>query len=313
MKKNIFTKLIKATAMVLTAAIVITGFGVSAPAGVQAATMTFDEWKEHGDVYTGDNVHFNHYKVSTTVGDIYRAYLFDVFNADGAVWKSSKPSVATVKGLKPADRITVIQGKVDPSSTVMVADVTCKKAGTTTISVKVNGKTYKFKLTVKKSDLNYTKKTLRKGESFWLNPKHGQPETYFSYNDKIAKVNASGKIEAVGKGTTKIMCRTNKGKTYYCTLTVKSGKKTKCKHSWAKTNRVQITYKSVFYEGCNQCGECFLNHWESSIHSAALKGNHSGSHWVGGGSSMYGLRFGTNPKNNYQPCDYYCKKCGATK
>ena len=301
MKNNILKRLVKATAMVLTAATVITGISIPAPAEVQAATTSADRKQ-----YTGDNVHFNHYKVSTTVGDIYRAYLFDVFNAEGAVWKSSKPSVATVKGLKPADHYKAIQGKVHTSSVVMVADVTCKKAGTTTISAKVNGKTYKFKLTVKKSDLNYTKKTLRKGESFWLNPKHGQPVSYSTFNDKVAKVNGSGKIEAIGKGTTKIMCRTSKGKTYYCTLTVKSGKKTKCKHSWAKTNRVTTSYKPVATEGCNTCGECFLNHWEFSIHQTALAGVHSGQHTEGhSGPTTNVLRYGT--------ATYYCKKCGCTK
>jgi len=71
------------------------------------------------------------------------------------------------------------------------------------------------------------KLTLNKGKTatlnVTLNPSGAASyaKTWTSSNSKIAKVDASGKVTAVAKGTITVTCKTFNGKTVKCTVTVK--------------------------------------------------------------------------------------------
>lgn len=133
-------------------------------------------------------------------------------------WKSSNTSIATVnsKGV-----------------------VTGKKAGTVTITVTTKDGSFKdtCKVTVSKYvkvkdvNLNASSKKLNAGETYTLkatvSPSNASNKsvTWKSSDTSVAKVNSSGKITAVGKGTATITCTTKDGKIKdKCKVTVKTVK-----------------------------------------------------------------------------------------
>ena len=104
--------------------------------------------------------------------------------------------------------------------------------GTATITVTTyNGKTKTCKVTVKAAPtsvkLNKSSVTLTKGKtaalSASLNPSSAASlkRTWSSSNTKVAKVDAGGKVTAVGKGSATITVKTFNGKTKTCKVTVK--------------------------------------------------------------------------------------------
>ncbi|CAM4015764.1 Ig-like domain-containing protein [Mesobacillus zeae] len=135
----------------------------------------------------------------------------DSTNKD-VTWKSSNKKIATVDS----------KGKV-----------TGKAKGTATITATVQGaKAAKVKVTVtppvaaKSVKLNRTMVTLGKGKTLTLSatvsPSNTTNKTvrWKSSNTKVAKVNSSGKVTAVGAGTAKITAITTNGKTHTATITV---------------------------------------------------------------------------------------------
>ncbi len=110
------------------------------------------------------------------------------------------------------------------------ADVTSKKP-TTSAKTKIS--------------LNKTSKTLYVKQSFNLKPsiKNGKGKTtYKSSNKKVAKVNSSGKVTAVKKGTAKITVTNNKVKAS-CKVTVKNPKLNKKKVT-LKTTKTKFGVKT---------------------------------------------------------------------
>ncbi len=109
--------------------------------------------------------------------------------------------------------------------------ITAKKAGTATITAKSsNGKTATCTVTITQPvtgvKLNKTSTTLEVGKTETLTATVSPSDatnkavTWKSANDKIAKVDANGKVTAVKAGTVTIMVTTNNGKTATCTVTV---------------------------------------------------------------------------------------------
>ena len=117
-------------------------------------------------------------------------------------WSSSNKSVATVSS----------KGKV-----------TTKKAGTATISAKVDGKTLKCKITVKNPiKINVTSKTLYKGNTYTLKiTGTSKKVTWSSSNTSVATVSSTGKVTAKNAGTATISAKVD-GKTLKCKITVKN-------------------------------------------------------------------------------------------
>lgn len=76
--------------------------------------------------------------------------------------------------------------------------------------------------------LNTTDITVRQGQVFWLNatclPENADNKlvTWESRDEKVCKVEADGKVTAVGAGTTSVIAtNTDTGLTAYCVVTVK--------------------------------------------------------------------------------------------
>lgn len=203
-------------------------------------------------------------------------------------WSSTKKSVATVskKGV-----------------------VVTKKAGKATIKAKVGSKTVKCKVTVKKSAKQpwrvVTNKTLHVGESFLLiEGWFTDYESVFSFNDRIATADGSGRVTATGVGTVKIMV--NRGmvgkeyRDYFCTVTVVPGEAKTCKHNWMDArdksgDLLEIkNFREEMYEECLTCGLKTLSSDEMDAHTEETGYTHSGSRTAGGGSGSTYCKFNKN-------------------
>lgn len=112
-------------------------------------------------------------------------------------------------------------------------NVTAKKAGTATITVKTaNGKKTTCKFTVKNPvnaksvKLNAKSRTVKKGKTYQLkaviNPNNTTYKslTWSSSNSKIASVSSKGKVTAKKKGTATITVKTANGKKAVCKIKV---------------------------------------------------------------------------------------------
>ena len=164
-------------------------------------------------------------------------------------WKTSNKKVATVSG----------KGKV-----------TAKKAGTTTITAKVSGKSYKCKVTIKNPSLNKSKATLEKGKTITLKLTGATAKKYISSNKNVATVNNSGKITAKKAGTATITCTDSNKKTYKCKITVteKVVPYVPHKHSYTAsvTKQATCTTNGVKTYTCS-CGDFYTEIINATGHS----------------------------------------------
>ncbi len=128
--------------------------------------------------------------------------------AKSVKWESNKSAVATVKNGK----------------------VTAKKAGTAKITASVGSKSATCTVTVKnapkKVTLNKKKVSLKPKKTFKIKAKVGAKEacnsfTYTSSKKKVAKVDGSGKVTALKKGTATITVKAYNGKKATLKVTVK--------------------------------------------------------------------------------------------
>ena len=234
-------------------------------------------------------------------------FTFKVSGAKGrkVEWFSTKKSVATVskKGV-----------------------VVTKKAGKATIKAKVGSKTVKCKVTVKKNAsqpwLTAKTKTLHVGESFLLiEGWFTDYESVFSFNDRIATADGSGRVTATGVGTVKIMV--NRGmvgkeyRDYFCTVTVVPGAAKTCKHNWmdARDKSGDLLgikeYREEAYNECITCGAKFFDEKDMFKHREETGMTHSGSRTAGGGKTIDAVKF-TNPTHTSY-ANQYCRDCGLTK
>ncbi len=113
-------------------------------------------------------------------------------------WYSSNKKIATVTS----------RGKV-----------TAKKAGTATITAKVNGKKLKCTIKVVNKGLNKNSIKLIKNNSYTLKTYGLSKVKWSSSNKSIASVNSKGKVTGKKKGTAKIYAKSG-NKKYTCTVSV---------------------------------------------------------------------------------------------
>ena len=125
------------------------------------------------------------------------------------------PEGYPIKSLKWASSDTSI-AKVNSKGVV-----TAKKPGKATITATVNGKTLSCTITVKKTAISATSKTVYVDDTYTLEVNGGTGKTTWASSDKsIAKVNSSGKVTGLKPGKATITAKKN-GKTFKCTVTVK--------------------------------------------------------------------------------------------
>lgn len=161
-------------------------------------------------------------------------------------WSSSNKKIATVSS----------KGKV-----------TAKKKGTATITAKVNGKSYKCKVTVKNPYLNATKKSLEIGKTYTLKLTGATAKKYTSSKKSVATVSSKGKITAVKAGTATITVTDSNKKTYKCVITV-TNKVTTHTHSYiAKvTTPATCTMDGKKTYTCS-CGDSYTETIKATGHS----------------------------------------------
>lgn len=146
--------------------------------------------------------------------------------AQAATAKISKKSTSIVVGKTVQLKMKNTKKKVKwSSSNKKVATVSKKglvkgkKVGKATITAKVGKKAYKCKVTVKVG-LNYTKKSLKKGQTFNLKLMGNSKKVKWSTSKKsVAKVTSKGKVKAVGAGKATITAKVG-SKKYKCAITV---------------------------------------------------------------------------------------------
>ena len=164
-------------------------------------------------------------------------------------WSSSNKKIATVSS----------KGKV-----------TAKKKGTATITAKVNGKSYKCKVTVKNPYLNSTKKSLEIGKTLTLKLTGATAKKYTSSNKNVATVSRKGKITAKKTGIATITCTDNNKKTYKCKIAVteKAVPYTPHEHSYTAsvTKQATCTTNGVKTYTCS-CGDFYTEAINATGHS----------------------------------------------
>ena len=164
--------------------------------------------------------------------------------AGKVIWKSSKTSVASVNG----------NGKV-----------TAKRAGTASITAKVNGKVYRCKVTVKNPSLNKTKLSLKEGRSYSLKLNGASVKSFKSSNPRVASVNRSGKVTAKKAGNATIICTAKNRKTYRCRVTVSGSSSSKEKLTESRVYRKIIAQKDTYKEGRRWTNKNYYD-WKGGIY-----------------------------------------------
>ena len=174
---------------------------------------------------------------------------------EAATIKLNKKTATVYVGNSTTLKITGTSEKVTwTSSNSKVATVSTKgkvvgkKAGTATITAKVNKKSYKCKVTVKKPYISASKKTLKVGKTFTLKLTGTKIATVKTSNNNVATINKNGKVTAKKAGTATITLKGKDGKSYKCVVTVK---KASNKTSSSKTTYVCNTNTKKFhYPSC---------------------------------------------------------------
>lgn len=165
----------------------------------------------------------------------------------------------SIKSVKTSDKsIATVSSK---------GKVVAKKAGTATITLTgKDGKKYTCKVTVKKPTLNATQKTLEVGKTYTLKLTGATVKSFKSSKTNIATVNSSGKITAKKAGTATITVTDTNGKTYKCTVTVKTHS-----HTWDSgkvTTKATCGKAGVKTYTCTSCSK-------TKTEKSAATGKHS--------------------------------------
>ncbi len=165
-------------------------------------------------------------KIYGAIGSQAFKYAFDssVVNKYGIAFHTNMyiKKTAKIKGtFQENTKLTYNSSNKNIASVSSAGKVTAVKKGTATITVSQNGKSWSFKVHVKKPKLNASKKTLKKGKTFKLKITGQIGKAKFSSsNKKVASVTKKGKIKAKKKGKATITVQTN-GIKLKCKVTVK--------------------------------------------------------------------------------------------
>ena len=106
-------------------------------------------------------------------------------------------------------------------ATVSNGKIVAKKAGTVHITAKIGNKSYVCKVTVKNLSLTNTKLDLNEGDTKTINLTGAYQKVTWSTSNKNVATVTNGKVVAKKAGTAVIKA-THNGKTYSCSVTVKS-------------------------------------------------------------------------------------------
>lgn len=179
--------------------------------------------QESAEVKVGETIKMSAEAVTAAATDTSVATATDLDMPDEVVveWASSNEKAAAVSA-KTGNEITVTamgEGTADITATIKSKQGTAKTA-TCKVTVKPAEQPEQPAVTVK---LNKTSMTLEEGQSEALTvtePKNAKV-TWASSNEKIAKVDQSGKVTAVAEGTAKITATPEKGTAGECAVTVR--------------------------------------------------------------------------------------------
>lgn len=142
-------------------------------------------------------------------------------------WKSNNKKVATVSS----------KGKV-----------TAKKAGTATITARVQKKNYKCKITVKEPGLNKTFVQVKRGKSAKLKLLGAKAVEWKSSDEFRVKVDSNGKVTACGMGVVYITATSEEGKTYSCCVQIPYEQHT------CKFKKATVRERCGSFKVCSLCG-----------------------------------------------------------
>lgn len=175
--------------------------------------------------------------------------------------------------------------------TVKKGKIVASKKGTATISVRYKNKTCRFKITVKNSTLNISKKSLslQKGKTYTFKAYANKTQLkatsvkWTTSNKKIVSVNKNGTIKTLKNGKAVITAKTSFG-TAKCTVTVSS--KPAHQHTWVdhtatKTVTEYIHHDAVYQDvttpavtgmrvKCQGCGKYFSSLDELNVHATLV-------------------------------------------
>lgn len=186
-------------------------------------------------------------------------------------------------------KVTWVSGNRKIATVSTKGKVTPKKAGKVTISVRVSGKTYKCKVTVKKPYINATKKTLQVGDTYSLKLTGTKIKSATSNNKKVATVSSKGKVTAKKSGTATITLKGKDRKSYKCRITVQ--KKHVHKYIGKVTTQATCVKDGVKSYTCS-CGDSYTKVIPKTGHD-------------------YKVTVFSTPSCTEHGCtQYWCKNCG---
>lgn len=145
-------------------------------------------------------------------------------------WKSSNKKVAVVSS----------KGKV-----------TAKQEGTATITARVQKKSYKCKITVKKPGFKNYFVQVNRGKSVKLKLLGDKAVKWKSSDEFVAKVDSNGKVTACGMGQVGITATSAEGNTYSCYVFIPYEQHT-CKYKKATSREICGSFKVCSICGCKK-------------------------------------------------------------
>ncbi|MGN0356066.1 MAG: Ig-like domain-containing protein [Muricoprocola sp.] len=187
-------------------------------------------------------------------------------------------------------------------ATIKNGKIVASKKGTATISVRYKNKTCRFKITVKNSTLNISKKSLslQKGKTYTFKAYANKTQVkatsvkWTTSNNKIVSVNKNGTIKGLRNGKAVITAKTAYGTTK-CTVTVSSHQHKWVDHTATKTVHHDAVYEDVttpavtkWMVPCGGCGKYFTSLDELDLHGTRVAlGLEEGNPTNGGGCGSY--------------------------